>query len=74
MGATHIGDFKSNQTNLYLENKLQLAAYRMAEPCDSVCVIDIPKMNMIGTGIEDFRPYEETLRHLTAIWHLKKAL
>ena len=74
MGVTYIADFKSNQTNLYLENKLQLAAYRMAEKCDAVCVIGIPKMNMIRTGIKDFSPYEETLRHLTAIWHLKKTL
>jgi len=36
-----VGDFKSNQKGVYLENKLQLGAYTMVEQCHA-CIIHLP--------------------------------
>lgn len=69
-GDIYICDFKTNQKRLYRENKLQLAAYRMAEGCDKVAVISVPDMVLIESEIEDFAPYESMIRHLVAIYHL----
>jgi hypothetical protein len=73
-GATWICDFKTNQSRLYLENKLQLAAYRMAEGCDRVAVISIPDMRLIEAEIIDFSPYEEMILCLAEIHRLRQAI
>jgi len=69
-GTAWICDFKTNQTRLYRENLLQLAAYRMAEKCDRVAVISIPEMRIIEADIPDFSPYEEIILHLAEIYRL----
>jgi len=69
-GTTWICDFKTNQSRLYRENKLQLAAYRMVEGCDRVAVISIPDMTLIEAEIPDFSPYEEMMLHLAEIYRL----
>ena len=74
VGKPYIADFKSNQSRIYLENKLQLAAYRMAEGCHGVKVISIPDMKMYDPYIVDFAPYEEAIRHLVSLHHLLKTL
>jgi hypothetical protein len=69
-GTVWICDFKTNQSRLYRENKLQLAAYRMVEGCDRVAVISIPDMKIIEADIFDFEPYEEMILHLAEIYQL----
>lgn len=73
-GAIWICDFKSNQSRIYRENKLQLAAYRMAEGCDRVAVISIPDMALLEVRIDDFSPYEEMILHLVEIYRLNKVM
>ena len=69
-GTVWICDFKTNQSRLYRENKLQLAAYRMAEGCDRVAIISIPEMKIIEADVPDFSPYEEIILHLAEIYRL----
>jgi hypothetical protein len=69
-GTVWICDFKTNQSRLYRENKLQLAAYRMVEGCDRVAVISIPDMKLIEAEILDFSPYEEMILHLAELFRL----
>lgn len=70
----YICDFKLNKTKLYLENKLQLTAYRMAKTCNNVACINIPEFTIIESGITDFYPYEEILKSLSNIYTLKSKL
>jgi hypothetical protein len=70
----YICDFKSNQKMAYFENKLQLVAYRMAEPCDNVGIISIPDFKFIPTNIIDFNKYEEILKSLSIIYNIKKTI
>ncbi len=72
--VVYIADFKSNQRSVYLENKLQLVAYRMAEGCDKVAIISIPDMAIIPVPILDFAPYERFLTLLSELYRLKKQL
>jgi len=73
-GRVFICDFKRNQSGVYLENKLQLAAYRMADGCDDVRIVSLPDMRVIDPGITDFSPLEEMLLHLSAIYRLKQMI
>lgn len=73
-GAIWICDFKTNQSRLYRENKLQLAAYRMSEGCDKVAVISIPDMKVIEADIPDFEPYEKMILHLAEIYRLDQII
>jgi len=73
-GTEWICDFKTNQSNLYRENKLQLAAYRMIEGCDRVAVISIPDMKLIEARIPDFAPYEQIVLHLAEIYKLNQEI
>jgi len=73
-GTVWICDFKTNQSRLYRENKLQLAAYRMVEGCDRVAVISIPDMKLIKAEIPDFSPYEEMILHLAEIFRLDRII
>lgn len=71
---TYICDFKSNQKAIYLENKLQLIAYRMAEGCDKIAVIGIPEFNFMEIDILDYTPYEKILINLSEICKLKEEI
>jgi hypothetical protein len=65
-----IGDFKSNN-NIYLEQKLQLTAYRMANPECKIAVIEIPSFTFKPIEI-DFKKCELILKCLHKIWELKQ--
>jgi len=67
-------DFKLNQTGVYLENKLQLAAYRMAEGADAVAIINYPKMEIVDVGISNFEPYERLFNLLCQACPLVRSL
>lgn len=69
-----ICDFKSNQKNVYFENKLQLVAYKMAESCDGIGIISVPDFTFIPVIINDYLPYEKILIALSEIYKLKKEL
>jgi len=69
-GVVWICDFKTNQSRLYRENKIQLASYRMSEGCDRVAVISIPDMRLLDSNIDNFGPYEEMILHLVEIYRL----
>ena len=73
-GLIFLADFKSNQKTVYYENKLQLAAYRMAEPCNRVVLVSVPDMRTLPVYIPDFEPYEQILIHLSKIYHLQTQL
>lgn len=70
----YLCDFKSKQGHIYFENKLQLSAYRMCEPCDDVCIISIPDFRVLTIDIVDYTPYEEILKSLSNIYKLKQGL
>jgi hypothetical protein len=73
-GEVYVCDFKSSQKYIYLENKLQLAAYRMAEPCDKVAVISVPDFTFMPVEINDYWPYEQILMSLSKIHEMKTLL
>ena len=63
-------DFKSSN-GVYLENVLQLVAYRMAKKVDNIGIIKIPEFKMKQVVIEDYSPYEEILKALCIIYKNK---
>jgi hypothetical protein len=73
-GKFYICDFKSNHKKLYLENKLQLVAYRMAKSCDNLAIISVPDFTLIESNIEDFYSYEEILKSLSNIYKIKETI
>jgi hypothetical protein len=70
-GVEYIIDYKSNQKNIYLENKLQLVAYAMAEPCDKFAIVSVPDFTFIEVVIDDTKPYEDILKSLSIIYKSK---
>lgn len=66
----YICDFKSN-SGLYFENKLQLAAYRMAFPECGVAVVEVPSFILKPVEIEDFTELEGILKCLAYIYKHK---
>jgi len=67
-GISFICDFKSNQKSVYIENKLQLVGYGMAEKCDKYAIISVPDFTFIPVEIQDTKPYEEILKALSVIY------
>lgn len=70
----YIMDFKSNQKAIYLENKLQLIAYSMAENCDSFAIVGVPNFNIVEVEIQDREPYIEIIKSLSNIYKYKKQI
>lgn len=71
LGKIYNCDFKSS-SKIYLENVLQLTAYKMIEPCDFIAVIQVPEMIFKPIySIQDFTPFENILRALTSIYNNK---
>jgi hypothetical protein len=68
----YICDFKSSW-NIYFENKLQLAAYRMANPEYKIWIIEIPSFIFKPIEIEQ-EMYESILINLSNIWITKQKL
>jgi len=73
-GLVYVSDFKSNQKGIYIENKLQLVAYGMAEKCDKYCIISVPDFTIIPVEIPDEKPYIEILKALTIIYQNKQLI
>lgn len=73
-GDTYICDFKTNQSRVYRENKLQLAAYRMSDGCDKVAIISIPEMKLVECNIANFAPYEKTILCLSELYELNQII
>lgn len=70
-GLLYVCDFKLNKKKLYLENKLQLVAYRMATGADKIGIVAIPYFQMLPVEITDYTPYEQILINLSNIYRLK---
>lgn len=70
----YIMDFKKDKKKIYLEQKLQLVAYSMAEPCDSFAIVGVPEFNLIPVEISDRKPYEDILKSLCNIYVNKKRI
>jgi hypothetical protein len=69
-----ICDFKSNQKNVYFENKLQLVAYNMYEKIDNLGIISVPDFKYIPVIINDYKKYENILICLSNIYKLKNEI
>ena len=68
---TFIVDYKTGfKGKLYLEHKLQLVAYTMAEPA-SMAIVGIPQFQLFEVQVEDRVPYEQMLINLSILWNLK---
>lgn len=67
----YIIDFKGGE-RIYLETVLQLVAYRMAEPCDFIGVIQVPEMKFKPIyQVQNFATYEEIIKTLSSLYSLK---
>ena len=73
-GKPFIIDYKSGFSGkIYLENKLQLIAYTMAEPAD-MAIIGLPQYYFSQVIINDRTPYENLLKSLSNIYYAKKEI
>lgn len=73
-GLEYIVDYKRGfKGRVYLEHKLQLIAYTMAEPA-LIALVPIPQFHLIPIEIADRRPYEQMLKTLAQLWRLKKEI
>ena len=71
-GVSYVVDFKSSK-NVYFEQKLQLAAYKMCYPDHEVAIVSIPDFKFKIVSI-DFKRMELILKCLSKIYELKNAL
>lgn len=73
-GEDYLCDFKSNKKRLYLENLLQLTAYRMGVGKVKLGIISIPNVIFMECPIVDFEPYEKILIHLSEIYKYRSMI
>lgn len=76
IGYDFVCDFKSHE-GVYFENKLQLAAYRMADNpsfMTRIATIEIPNFKLNIIDIWDFQPYEEIIKALVIIYNNKQII
>jgi len=71
-GNIYVADFKSN-SSIYIENKLQLAAYRMGHAEYKTAIIQIPEM-IIKEVVFDYSRAELILKCLSKIYQIKNDL
>jgi hypothetical protein len=71
-GIVTIADFKTNQKRCYLENILQLAAYKFMSECDQCVIVSVPDFIEIQTGVGDYRQYQEIMFNLSNIHQILK--
>lgn len=71
-GKTYICDFKSKFKKPYLEQYLQLTAYRMIENVDNIAIISLPDFRFVDLTLEDYSIFENILINLSNIYNLKK--
>ena len=70
-----ICDYKKGKSDrIYLENKLQLVAYTMAESAPMLGIVKTPMFRFLPVEITDRRPYEEMLKTLSRLWELKREI
>jgi len=67
-GKIYLGDFKRRCKKVYLEHRLQLAAYSMAEPCDGLMIIGVPEFKEFDLKIDNLLPYYEIIKSLHTIY------
>jgi len=71
-------DFKSSSKGvmkkIYLEHKLQLIAYGMAEQCDKFAIVTLPDFSVIKFKIENREPYEGIIKALSHIHYQKQRI
>lgn len=72
-GKVWLCDFKSS-SSVYLENVLQLTAYRMAEECDGIAVIEIPSFKFKPITVQNPKVAEGIVRALAYLFQAKNAL
>jgi len=70
----YIADFKSRTNNVYFENKLQLAAYKLMDGCDKVAIVSVPDMKVLEVDLSNIEPYEKILDALSVIYNIKAGL
>jgi hypothetical protein len=74
-GKEWLADYKSGfKGRVYLDYKLQLVAYAMAEPTANLAIVPIPQFHLIPVEIENREPYEQMLKTLSQLWQLKKEI
>lgn len=73
-GKIYLGDFKRRCKKVYLEHRLQLAAYSMAEQCDGLMIIGVPEFKEYDLKIENLTPYHEILKALSIIYSNKQII
>ncbi|CAB4165147.1 hypothetical protein UFOVP916_61 [uncultured Caudovirales phage] len=73
-GKIYLIDFKINHKNIYLENRLQLVGYSMAEHCDSFAIVSVPDFTVMNFKIENRTPYEDMLKSLSIIYKSKNQI
>lgn len=66
--SLYLCDFKSSN-KIYLEQKLQLTAYRMSDRSCKLAIVKIPEFTFKEIIINDFAPYEKILISLTEVYH-----
>jgi hypothetical protein len=72
----YIADYKSGfKGKVYLENKLQLVAYAMAEQVTpSLAIVAIPQFLLVPVTLKSIEPYKAMLIKLSELYHLKKEI
>lgn len=73
-GCKYIIDYKLNHKTVYLENKLQLIAYGMAESCDKFAIVSIPDFKITEVTIGERDPYEKIIIALSSIYQAKQQI
>lgn len=73
-GRSYVIDFKKSAKGIYFENKLQLVAYSMAEPCDSFAIVCYPEFRMMNFSPLDRQPYIDIIKALSQVYKAKKII
>ncbi len=73
-GLIYMVDYKKNHKAIYLENRLQLIAYSMAEPCDKFAIVSAPDFTVMPVDMPDREPYQEIIKALSHIYYNKRIL
>ena len=72
-GMDFLVDYKSGFSGkLYLENKLQLVAYGMAEPVNGLAIVSLPMFSFVPVKILNRAKYEDMLICLSKLYTLQK--
>jgi len=67
-------DYKKSAKRVYLENKLQLVGYGLAENCNDYMIVSIPDFTVFPVEIANKEPYIEILKSLSNIYTQKQII